>query len=66
MERGLVMLVHSVIIGLILFLIMRFILGQSVSVAEDRSVLLGAVVLIYMVLFGHRLPGTINRNVALF
>ena len=60
------MLVHSVIIGLILFLIMRFILGQSVSVAEDRSVLLGAVVLIYMVLFGHRLPGTINRNVALF
>jgi hypothetical protein len=66
MERGLVMLVHSVIIGLILFLIMRFILGQSVSVAEDRSVLLGAVVLIYMVLFGHRLPGTMNRNVALF
>lgn len=66
MERGLVMLVHSVIIGLILFLIMRFILGQSVSVAEDRSVLLGAIVLIYMVLFGHRLPGTINRNVALF
>ena len=66
MERGLVMLVHSVIIGLIIFLIMRFILGQSVSVAEDRSVLLGAVVLIYMVLFGHRLPGTINRNVALF
>ncbi len=66
MERGLVMLVHSVIIGLILFLIMRFILGQSVSVAEDRSVLLGAVVLIYMVLFGHRLPRTINRNVALF
>lgn len=66
MERGLVMLVHSVIIGLILFLIMRFILGQSVSVAEDRSVLLGALVLIYMVLFGHRLPGTINRNVSLF
>jgi hypothetical protein len=66
MERGLVMLVHSVIIGLILFLIMRFILGQSVSVAEDRSVLLGAVVLIYMVFFGHRLPGTMNRNVALF
>ena len=63
MERGLVMLVHSVIIGLILFLIMRFILGQSVSVAEDRSVLIGALVLVYMVLFGHRLPGTINRNI---
>jgi hypothetical protein len=57
------MLLHSVIIGLILFVLMRFALGQSVAVAEDRSVLLGAVVLVYMVLFGHRLPGAINRNI---
>lgn len=63
MERGLVMLLHSVIIGLILFVFMRFVLGQSASVAEDRSVLIGALVLVYMVLFGHRLPGTINRNI---
>ena len=66
MERGLMMLFHSVIIGLLLFVFMRFVLGQSVSVAEDRSVLLGAIVLIYMMLFGHRLPGTINRNVVIF
>jgi hypothetical protein len=57
------MLLHSAIIGLILFVLMRFALGQSVAVAEDRSVLLGAVVLVYMVLFGHRLPGAINRNI---
>jgi hypothetical protein len=57
------MLLHSVIIGLILFVLMRFALGQSLAVAEDRSVLLGAVVLVYMVLFGHRLPGAINRNI---
>jgi hypothetical protein len=63
MERGIVMLLHSVIIGLILFVLMRFALGQSAAVAEDRSVLLGAVVLVYMVLFGHRLPGAINRNI---
>jgi hypothetical protein len=56
------MLLHSVIIGLILFVLMRFALGQSAAVAEDRSVLIGAVVLVYMVLFGHRLPGAINRN----
>jgi hypothetical protein len=56
------MLLHSVIIGLILFVLMRFALGQSAAVAEDRSVLRGAVVLVYMVLFGHRLPGAINRN----
>lgn len=64
MERGIVMLLHSIVIGLILFFLMRFALGQSVAVAEDRSVLLGAIVLIYMVLFGHRLPGTVNRNIA--
>jgi TRAP-type C4-dicarboxylate transport system permease small subunit len=63
MERGLVMLLHSIIIGLILFVLMRFALGQSLAVAEDRSVLIGAVVLIYMVLFGHRLPGSMNRNI---
>ena len=63
MERGLVMLLHSIIIGLILFVLMRFALGQSVAVAEDRSVLIGAMVLIYMVLFGHRLPGSMNRNI---
>lgn len=57
------MLLHSIIIGLILFVFMRFALGQSVAVAEDRSVLIGAVVLIYMVLFGHRLPGSMNRNI---
>jgi len=57
------MLLHSVIIGLILFVLMRFALGQSAAVAEDRSVLLGAVVLVYMVLFGHRFPGAINRNI---
>jgi len=57
------MLLHSIIIGLILFVLMRFALGQSLAVAEDRSVLIGAVVLIYMVLFGHRLPGSMNRNI---
>ena len=63
MERGLVMLLHSVIIGLLLYVLMVFALGQSARVAEDRSVLIGALVLIYMVLFGHKLPGAINKNI---
>ena len=57
------MLFHSIIIGLILFVLMRFALGQSAAVSEDRSILLGALVLVYMILFGHRLPGAINRNI---
>ena len=63
MERGLMMLLHSLLIGLILYFIMVFLMKQPVRIAEDRSVLLGALVLIYMVLFGHGLPKRINRNI---
>ena len=63
MERGLMMLLHALMIGIILYLVMVFGLGQAQEVAEDRSVLLGAVVLVYMVLFGHGLPDTVNKNI---
>jgi hypothetical protein len=63
MERGLTMLMHSVIIGFILYLIMTFLLGQKQAIAEDRSILIAAVILVYMVLFGHGLPTNINKNI---
>ena len=56
MERGLMMLLHSVIIALILYVMMLFVLKQPARMAENRSLVLGAVVLIYMILFGHGLP----------
>jgi hypothetical protein len=63
MERGLLMLLHSILIGLLLYVIMVFLMKQPARIAEDRSVLLGALVLIYMVLFGHGLPTKVNRNI---
>ena len=63
MEDGLTMLLHSVIIGVILYIIMVFILGQRTVVAENRSILIAAVILIYMILFGHGLPKSINKNI---
>ena len=57
------MLFHSVLLMLISYVLMRYVLGQSSSVAEDRSVLLGGVALVYMVLFGHGLPGRINPRI---
>jgi len=63
MERGLTMVVHSVILGFILYLIMTFLLGQKQAIAEDRSILITAVILVYMVLFGHGLPTSINKNI---
>ena len=61
MERGLVMVLHSAIIGLILYGIMIFGLGQDSAVAENRSILIASVVLIYMIVFGHGLPVKINK-----
>ena len=61
MERGLIMLLHSLIIGIVIYFIMTFGLGQQADVAENRSILIASGVLIYMILFGHGLPTQINR-----
>ena len=62
MEKGRMMLLHSAIIGILLYIFMIFILGQNENVAENRSILLAAVMLIYMIVFGHGLPTSINKN----
>jgi len=54
------MLLHSVIIGIILYLLMIG-FGQKSNVAENRSILLSSFILIYMILFGHRLPLKLNK-----
>lgn len=55
------MVFHSAIIGLVLYLLMVFGLGQTSAVAENRSIVAAALVLIYMVVFGHGLPTKINK-----
>jgi high-affinity Fe2+/Pb2+ permease len=62
MERGLAMLAHSVVIGILLYVLLVYLLGQKASVAENRSILFAAVILIYMLLFGHGLPNSINKT----
>ena len=62
MEAGRMMLLHSVVIGILLYLFMIFILGQKQVVAENRSILIAAFILIYMIVFGHGLPTSINKN----
>ena len=56
MERGLVHVGHSALIGVVAYVIMLYGLKQSPSVAESRSVLLGATALSYMIVFGHKAP----------
>jgi len=62
MESGLTMLLHSAVIGVILYVIMLYVLKQRQVVAENRSIILAAVVLIYMVMFGHGMPTKVNSD----
>ena len=62
MERGLIMVLHSIIIGLVLYILMVFAFNQNAMVAENRSILIAAILLIYMILFGHDLPTKLNSN----
>jgi uncharacterized membrane-anchored protein len=61
-ERGLIMVLHSVVIGAVLYLLMVFVFNQNTKMAEYRSILVAAVVLIYMILFGHGLPTKLNKD----
>ena len=51
---------HAIIIGIVLYAFMVYGIGQSAAVAENRSIVLSAIVLLYMVVFGHGLPTRIN------
>lgn len=56
MERGLTHLIHSAIISALLYIIMVYAMGSYSRVAETRSLAIGAIVLLYMLAFGHDLP----------
>lgn len=59
-EGPFMMFFHSVIIYFVLVLFMKFALKQPTMVAVNRSMLLSAVALAYMILFGHNLPVKLN------
>ena len=61
MERGLIMLLHAMLIGIFIYIVMIY-LGQTQMMAENRSILISALILVYMILFGHGLPTSINKN----
>ena len=56
------MLLHGVLIAIILYLLMFYGLRQSDAVAQARSIFLGAIIVIYMLLFGHGLPVSLKHS----
>lgn len=61
MESPLNHLFHAFIITILLYVLMKFGLKQSQNMALNRSLLVGAVALIYMILFGHGMPIHVNK-----
>jgi len=62
-ESGISMIGHALIIGVLLYALMRYALNQPMAKAADRSILIAAIILVYMILFGHRIPGRVNSNI---
>ena len=62
MEKGRMMVVHALVIGVLLYVLMVYVLKQNPMVAENRSILLATVVLVYMILFGHGMPNRLNPH----
>jgi uncharacterized membrane-anchored protein len=56
------MVLHSLVIGVVLYMLMVFVFNQNPKMAEYRSILVASVVLIYMILFGHGLPTKLNKD----
>jgi hypothetical protein len=57
------MVLHSLLIGVVIYGVMIFGLGQDHKVAENRSIVIASCILIYMILFGHGLPTKMNRYI---
>jgi hypothetical protein len=54
-------LLHASVLTVILFIGMRFGLQQSQTMSLNRSILIGAFALMYMILFGHKLPTRLRQ-----
>lgn len=64
-ESGMMMLLHAIMFGIVFYLLMVDIFNVNHVIAENRSLLVAGLVLVYMILFGHGLPTKINPNLNL-
>lgn len=65
-ETPTMMIVHSFLIGCVLYLIMTTGMKQDEEMAQTRTVLASALILAYMMVFGHKMPSKANLNPKLF
>ena len=54
---------YSLMIGLIVFVVMKYFLKKDIKNCQNTSTIIGSLVVIYIVLFGLGLPTEVNRNI---
>ena len=64
-NHSLMMVFYAIMLTLILYAIMYYMLKQSCSMATDRSIVIGAVILIYLICFGTGSMNSFNKNLML-
>ncbi len=63
MYKDLNHVMHAAGLGVVLYFVMIYGMGQSQSMAMSRSVLIAALALVYMVMYGHSFPpGRLNAS----
>ena len=63
MSNSMEHILHSIILGVVLYLGMVYGLGQNKETACSRSTVIASVALIYMVMYGHDFPpGKLNPS----
>jgi hypothetical protein len=62
METPVAMVFHGLWVGVVLFLVLKFLFQVSTQKAESWAVLVGLVVSLYMVLFGHKFPPKLHHH----
>ena len=61
MKKNLEHVMHALVLTVVLYFSMIYLLNQSQEKACSRSILLGALALAYMIMFGHSFsPSTLN------
>jgi hypothetical protein len=60
-ERGLVMTFHSLIIGIVVYAICMY-MDIKQETSENRSIAIASAALLYMILFGHKMPYETNNS----
>ncbi|MAP67674.1 MAG: hypothetical protein CMF80_08260 [Candidatus Marinimicrobia bacterium] len=66
MESPLEHLLHGAVLTSVLYFVMKFLLKQSENVAVTRSLVIGLVATLYMLMFGHGAPTKLNPVLNVF